>query len=210
VLFNSAVTRIPVGAAVMGLYIYPVVVAVLAAALTRERLNPLARVALVLGIGGVGISLGVSSESVTFVGGALAVCSGIAWAITVLVIERMTIVVSPITYSAVVLAGMSGSLGLAGVVTDSISMPDSASAWACVCLSGVAMAVGVSAFTGSVAHIGSTKASIGNTVEPPATGVIASVLLAEPLTAQLVVGSALVTTALAMLHLDNRRPIRPG
>lgn len=202
VIFNEALARMPAGAAVMGLYTYPVVVAVLAVTLGRERLRPLRLLALLLGLSGVFLALGVHARGVTLTAGILAVTSGLTWGVTIMIIQRSTTLVSATRYSAIVLTGMTASLGAIGLLTGSVTIPVSAPAWEWLAVSALAMAGGVTAWAGSIARIGPTRASIGNTVEPPATGLIAGVALGEQWTPQLFVGTVLVTCAVALLPVD--------
>jgi drug/metabolite transporter (DMT)-like permease len=186
----------------MGLYTYPVLVATLGWLLGYDRPTALSLAAIALGIGGVSLAVAPHGISTVSSGVILGVVSGITWAVLVLIIDRTRAAAHPLRFSAVVLPSMSLTLMSLTFLSGQATAPPNGSAWAWIFLSGVSMAIGVVAFAACVSVIGATRAAIGNTIEPPATALLASVLLGETFTPNLALGAGLVVIAMLLIRRE--------
>lgn len=208
VLFGEAIKRTSASATVMGLYIFPVVVAVLAVALRRDSIGAIGLLALLFGVTGVFLALGIHHRQTELWGVCLALLSGVTYGILILFISRATALAPPLHFSAIILTGMSASLTVLALLTRGDAAPVTGEAWRWVALSSIAVALGITAFAASVSRIGPTRASIGNTVEPPATALLAGIFLGDPMPVRLFVGTGFVAVALILLRNEQARRTR--
>jgi drug/metabolite transporter (DMT)-like permease len=207
VLFNQALSRVPASIAVFGLYTYPTMVALLALALGRERLRPAKLAALTLSLMGIALVLSVSTEGIRAVGVLFALASAGVWAIFVIASHRTSEEVHPVVFTAFVLTGAAVSLFVGTATIGTMHVP-TAHQWGWILLSAALPTVALGAFAAAMARVGATRASIGNTFDPPTTALLGALVLGEHLTPLQILGAGLVVGALAILPVAERQ--RPG
>jgi drug/metabolite transporter (DMT)-like permease len=191
---------VPAAVTAILLYIYPVVVTVLGWLLFREGLSLRSAVALVIAICGVVLVIGVTpSGHLDISGVAWGIGAGLLYAVYIVVGKHVLDDVTPLLSMAVVSSTAAVTLLVYGAITGSVRSFDAAG-WLTVFGAALLPTVlGATLFLFGLARIGPTRASILSTLEPVATGVLASVLLAERLSATQALGGASVLVAAALV-----------
>jgi drug/metabolite transporter (DMT)-like permease len=203
-LYNEAIHRLPAGVAVLGLYTYPAMVVVLSLLMGRERMSWIKLLALSLSLIGVALVLSVPTHGINSAGAILAVSSAGVWAIVLLAAEKPAQLVPPVLYAAAVLTGMAFSFDALGLASGRLDLSVHASAWVWLVLSALALLVGVAATAAAVARIGPVSVAIGNTIEPLATVLLATIILSERLSGLQLLGGGFVLVALGLIHLSSK------
>jgi drug/metabolite transporter (DMT)-like permease len=196
--YFTALLHASAGMVALLLYLYPALVALLAAACLGERLAPPRLAALALALVGTvlivraggsaepaGILLGIGAAviySVYIIAGTRLVPAGGA-------IEASTVVIAS---AAVVYLAAAGASGL--------RLPATAGGYVAVAaIAIVSTVVAIVAFFAGLDRIGPTAASTLSTLEPVVTVSLAATVLAEKLAAAQVAGGALVLAAVLLL-----------
>lgn len=203
--FFSALQFAPAGLVALLLYLYPALVAVLAALLLHERMTAAKVAALALALAGLALTVSpaLGSELGAFprlpTGIALGVAAAIIYAIYIVAGTRLTSRVPPVVLSAVI-------TGSAGVVFAAIAAwhgprwPATATGWAAVAaIALVSTVAAISLFFAGLARIGATQASTLSTVEPAFTIALAALVLDECIAAVQLAGGALILGAVLLL-----------
>ncbi len=205
-----------VGLVMILFYCYPVLVAVISAALGRERLTRV-RVAA-LAVAGFGLLLILGNQlgpeaHATAVGVALAGVAAVGHAIYLVAIRGGFDAVPTVQATSLVLAGglvISGSAAIATQGAD-VAGPwlTSPLAWlaiACVATFGALPKVWV---IGGVRIIGSTRAAVSMLVEPAVAVIVAALALGQVLSVVELAGGVLVLAAVVLVQLPPRSaPVR--
>lgn len=187
---------LPVSLAVLIFYIYPILTLILASLLDRQvpRLRDLAL--LLVAFGGLALALGVSFEQLDLrgvalvVGGAFAIASSFVGMARSLGDQDSMAVTFHMAISGALLALV------AALAAGALSLPSfDGTAW--LALAGVLVffCAGFFAIFRGIAMIGSVRAATIMNLEPVATIALAPLILAESLTAQQLVGAAIVIAA---------------
>ena len=188
---------------ITGLYV--VATPVFAALLLRQRIGRMTWAAVVLALAGLGVlTLGGFSigygEALTFVAAllfALHIVGLGAWSSSA---EAMGMTIIQLAAIAVVCFVVS--------VPDGIVLPDNGRDWlALVYMALVAGALAMAAQTWAQAHLPPTRSAIIMSMEPVFAAFFAVLLGGESLTARMLVGGAMVLTAMLVVELVPRRKI---
>lgn len=206
-----AFAAMAVGLVMVVYYTYPTLVALMAAALGRERLTAVRIFALVLVGAGLALVLGSQLDpgaNATPVGLALAAVAATCHALYLVVIRDGFDDVPAAQATSLVLAGglvISGSAALlisgSGVVGGWLTSPVALAAILCAGTIGALPKVWV---IGGVRLIGSTRAAVAMTVEPVVAVVVAAAALGQQLTAMELVGGAAILVAVVLAQLPPR------
>ncbi|HVC40737.1 MAG TPA: DMT family transporter [Candidatus Saccharimonadales bacterium] len=182
------------------LYVYPIVVVLLGWLLFRERLSLRSAGALLVATFGVVLVVGVTPSGRLDVGGvAWGIGAGLLYAMYIVVGKRVLNDVTPLLSMAAVLTTAAATLLAYGAITGSIRS-FVAAGWLTVFGAALLPTVlGATLFLFGLSRIGPTRASILSTLEPVATGVLASMLLAERISATRAVGGGCVLVAAALV-----------
>ena len=193
-LFFMALQHAP--AAVVGLvfYSYPLWTTLLALAIGLERYR--IRIALALICGTAGVSLIFSLKSSSLTGPLLALSAAVAVALFLIAVQKVSTGMDPFNIALWTATGAAISLSGVAVVTQS-SLPGRALPYAGAL--GFVTALAFVALYGSISRIGSSRSSIAMMLEPVTTVILAAVFLSESLTLRIILGAALVATALPLL-----------
>jgi drug/metabolite transporter (DMT)-like permease len=193
-LFFIALQHAP--AAVVGLvfYSYPLWTTLLALAVGLEGYRH--RVALALICGTAGISLIFSLHSTGLAGPLFALAAAVAVAVYLIAVQKASSGLDAFNVALWTATGAAISLTVVAIVIHG-SLPGSALPFAGAL--GLVTAIAFVALYGSINRIGSSRSSIAMMLEPVTTVVLAAIFLSESLTLRIVLGAALVVTALPLL-----------
>jgi drug/metabolite transporter (DMT)-like permease len=195
-----------VGLVMVIFYCYPVLVAVMSAALGRERLTPVRILALALACAGLAVALGsqLGPEAHATAAGVAATCH----AVYLVAIRGGFDDVPSVQATSLVLAGglvISGTAALViggpGVVGEWLASPV---AWAAILCAGTLGALPKVWVMGGVRLIGSTRAAVAMTVEPVVAIVVANLVLGQQLTVFELIGGAGILVAVVLVQLPPR------
>lgn len=187
------------------LYIYPVLVTLLAVAFGWERLDRRTLMLLVLAIAGLGITLGGNLQGQPF-GIALGILAACIYAIYIVIGGRLTQHSDPLAATLVVMAAAALGNSLFAAAGNS-ALPGTAAAWlatGAIALFSTVMAIGT--FLIGIKYIGASKASIISTLEPVITICLGVAFLGESVSLNQLVGGAMVLLAVVMLAQRPRSP----
>jgi drug/metabolite transporter (DMT)-like permease len=201
-----------VGLVMIIFYCNPVLVALLSAALGRERLTPV-RI-LALAVAGAGLALVLSSQlgpeaHATAAGVALACTAATCHALYLVTIRGGFDDVPGVQATALVLAGglaISGTAALliegGGVVGEWLASP---LAWAAILCAGTFGAALPKVWViGGVRRIGSTRTAVAMLMEPVVAVVVAAAVLGQELTELELAGGAAILVAVVLAQLPPR------
>lgn len=184
------------------LYIYPVLVTVLAVLLRWEVLDRRTFLLLLLATAGMVITLGGDLQGQPL-GIALALLAAAVYAVYILIGGRLTKGTDPLAGTLVVLAAAAvcnSALALAG----GAGLPGNATAWLAIgAIALFSTVMAVAAFLIGIKHVGPSQGSILSTLEPVITLCLGVALLGESITASQLLGGAMVLAAVILLA---RRP----
>ena len=199
--------RAPVALVTLLYFAYPLITAVGAALVYRERISLQRGIVLVVALTGVVLIVGLP-DSANLAGVILGLFAGLCVAGLILSSQYVMAEesVSPITLCAL----MFSSPVVVLVLVAPLRAPDfgmSGPAWGWgLCGVLVAATIPVGCFYAGVRRVGAAVAGLLSTGEPVITLVLAYVVLDESLTAVQLVGAALVVGSVAALSLQGRRP----
>ena len=208
--YFSAVEHISPALAVLLLYLYPGIVLLLSSALGRHR-PPLAGVgAIVLSLVGMALVVGRPTAALSLVGVLYAGGAAAVYAVYIVVGDRASAGLPPLTTSAFVALFATTSFAVVGTGTGTLRFDFSAHAW--LPIVGVAVfstVVAIGAFFAGMSVIGPTRASIMSMVEPVISIVAAWLLLRETMTPVQALGGAVVLVG-AVWGVTGTRRTSPG
>jgi drug/metabolite transporter, DME family len=210
--FYAALPRIGVAiATLIALCSAPVIVAVLSAIIARQPPRGIVLMALTCAIAGtlllVQIEPSAQQTQSNVVGGALfALLSGLLYALNVLIGSRLGAnsnvhPLQTVTFGFTFGAAVLGVIGL----RSGLSIGYSAQAWAGLAYLGVITTAGAYAlFYMGMRSTSSTAASIATLMEPLTATILAWLLFSEPLSSRVLLGGALLISAMLLLWWERR------
>ena len=199
--YFAALERLDASVLALLVYVFPVIVAVSAVALRRERASRRIAGALALSLGGLLLVLGAAG-GLDPVGTLLGLATAVVYSAYVLGSEGIAGRVSPLALSTLVCTGAAASLTAAGLAGGDLD-PASVSASGFVWLGGLAVVSTVGAiglFFAGLRQVGPTAASILSTLEPVVTVALAFVAFGESLGLAQLAGGALVIAAVLAIR----------
>ncbi|MFZ5897981.1 MAG: DMT family transporter [Bacillota bacterium] len=181
--YLSSVKYIPASLAALLLYSYPIFVTALSYFVNKEKLTVLRSFSIGLCSVGTAMVLGVSFDTVNFLGVFLALTAAVVYSCYIVLGNRVVIQLSPMVTSAFVSLFASLSLLVIALSTGTLEFRLSLDAWAAICAIALfSTVVAMFTFFQGLKLIGSTRASIISTAEPLVTVAFAAVLWHEKLT----------------------------
>jgi drug/metabolite transporter (DMT)-like permease len=189
-------------------YSYPAWVAVLSALRGREALSGQRALALTLSLAGIGVMVGLpgTGDATSAIGVGLALVSALLYAMYIPMIDYLGRDVPPAVTSTFVCVGAAVILAVAAVATGGLALREAPIAWLGIGLMAVVSTViAFMFFLHGLAAIGPVRTAIISTVEPFWGAFLASIVLAQPLSAHTLGGGALVAAAVILLNLPTRR-----
>src|SRR3954454_18950800 len=204
-LFFGALERTSAPLASLVHYAHLVLVVGVAAMIGRERLTRRRLVALVGIFGGVAL-VGGAAASPDGLGIAMALGSAGAYAVYILLSDRLLRDADPIALAAYLTGGAATSFFVAGGLLGSLGTVGGAAGLACLVGAALIGSVfAVTSFLKGVRLVGPSTASLLVTVEVPVTIALAAVVLKQHLTPAQLAGAGLVVAAIVTMQLRRRR-----
>ncbi|WP_370619733.1 EamA family transporter [Mumia sp. Pv 4-285] len=210
-LYFSALTRIDAALVALLLYIYPVLVMVVAVALGRERAPGRRIGALVVALVGIGLVLGgAASGRLDAVGVLLGLGAGVTYTAYILVGDRVTGDVPPLALAALVCTGATATFVLLGAVRGGTDLTFEPSGWLWLAAIALISTVGgILLFFAGMARVGPSMAAILSILEPVVTVVAAALVFGEMLSAVQWFGGLLVLAAVVAVQWPPRTTPAP-
>lgn len=180
------------------LYVYPVLVTILAVLFGWEKLDRRTFVLLSVAVVGLAITLGDNLQGEPL-GIMLGLGAAAVYAVYILIGGRLTLDTDPLAATLVVMAAAAlgnGTLAIAG----GSSLPSGASAWWAIgAIALFSTVIAIAAFLVGIKYIGAAQASIISTLEPVITLGLGVTLLEETVSGGQLVGGAMVLAAVVLL-----------
>lgn len=201
-LFFAALQRAPAGVVALIFYSYPLWTVLIGFA---TKLEPFRwRLVIALVVGSIGVAVVFSPEGGGLAGPLFALGAAVAVAIYFIVIQILLRDVEPAPAAFWTSAGAAITTSIGALI---VRDPLPADAIA----PGVALAA-ASAFAfitlnAAVARIGASRSAVAAMLEPIATIILAALLLDEEVTTRVLIGAALVVSALPVLALSSDRKV---
>lgn len=193
--YFSAIRYIPASLAALILYLYPVIVALLAVLVEKEPFSLKMVAPSLLSLIGIAVVLGTPLEQVDWFGVLLAFGAAVVYSVYIILGRRVVAQIPAIVTSAFIAAFAAMSFLTFGGITGSLDFDLSLQSWAVVL--GVVLfstILAMATFFAGMDIIGSTRASILSTIEPVITIGFSALLLQEKLSWVQGVGALLVLT----------------
>ena len=204
----SALRYIPAATMIFLFYTYPAWVTVISALRGGEPLTGRRLLALGLSLAGIAVMVGLpgtDSASVATPGVLLALAGALLYALYIPMIDRLGRELSPALTAAFATSGAAVILAVAALATGGVSARQPAIVWQMIVLLAVVCTViAFIAFLRGLAAIGPVRTAIVSTVEPFWGALLASVVLAQPLSSRTLTGGVLVAAAVVILNLPPR------
>ncbi|CAN5663671.1 DMT family transporter [soil metagenome] len=199
-LYFAALERAPASVVGLVFYSYPLWTNIIGFATGLEQFGP--RPIVALGLGGSGVALVFSLGEVNAAGLLLALAAAIAVAVYFVTAQVLVRGVDPVDAAVYTAAGAAVALGVCSLVTVQ-GIPAAALPWAGAI--GLVTAIAFITMYSALVRLGSARTSIAQMLEPVATVLLAAVFLAEPITGKVVLGAALIVSALPILATGKAR-----
>jgi drug/metabolite transporter (DMT)-like permease len=183
------------------LYIYPVLVTMLAVAFGWDRLDRRTLVLLLLAIAGMAITLGGHLHGQPL-GIALGLLAAAIYAVYIVLGGRLTQGTDPLVATLVIMSAAAVGNGFFALVGGA-ALPADATAWLAIGAIAFATAIAIASFLIGIKYIGAAQASIISTLEPVITICLGVALLGEAVSGGQLVGGGMVLAAVVLLA---RRP----
>ena len=199
----QSVARISASLAVLLLYSYPPLVALLSAAFLHERLGSIKLVAVATSLAGTLLIVGLPSGQVTLTGCLFGLGAGLSLAVYIVLASRAARGVATLTATAWLQLGAAIAI-LPVLLTLTGSSPRLGGAgW--VVVVGLASGLAATLFLGGVQRLTPTVASIASTIEPISTAALAAAILGVTVTGVQLAGGLLIVAALLIISLAGMR-----
>lgn len=180
------------------LYIYPILVALLAVLFGWEKLNRRTLILMALAMAGIAITLGGKLQGQPL-GIGLGVLAAAVYAVYILLGNRLTQDTHPLAATMVVLSVAALGNGVFAVVGGA-GLPHTVSAWLAIgAIALFSTVIAIAAFLSGIKRIGAAQASIISTLEPVITLVLGVALLDESISVSQLLGGTLVLVAVVLL-----------
>ncbi|HZW14589.1 MAG TPA: DMT family transporter [Noviherbaspirillum sp.] len=188
------------------LYVYPILVTLMAVAFGWEKLDRRTLQLLALAVVGMAITLGDNLQGQPL-GIVLGLLAAAVYAVYIVVGGRLTQNTDPLAATLVVMAAAAvgnGALALAG----GSSLPSGVTAWLAIgAIALFSTVLAIASFLIGIKYIGPARASIISTLEPVITLCLGVALLGESVSGGQLVGGTMVLAAVVMLSLRPRAPL---
>lgn len=192
-LYISSVRFIPASLAALLLYVYPVIVTVIAVLTHQEKFSSYKLSGLLLSTFGLVMVLGVALQGINVLGVGLALASAFVYAIYIIIGNKVLQTTTPLVSTTIISTSAALTYGVIGLPLGGATWNLSAGTW--MGIAGIALfstIIAMLTFFQGMKHIGASSASIISTLEPVMTAILAIILLNEHLTLVQVLGGVLV------------------
>lgn len=203
-LFFAALERAPAGVVALIFYSYPLWTVLIGFA---TRLEPFKwKLVGALVVGSIGVAIVLSPESGGWAGPLFALGAAVAVAVYFVLMQVVLRDVDPSPAAFYTSAGAAVTTTAAWLIGRD-PLPSEAVVPA-LALAGASAFAFITLYA-AITRIGSSRAAVAAMVEPIATLVLAAVLLDEEVTTRVLIGAALVLSALPLLALAGNRQVAP-
>ena len=195
--YFTALNHASAGLVALLLYAYPTLVCLLAAAFLKETLSP--RVVALLATSFVGIALTLGGGHGTPLGFGLGLAAALIYSVYIIVGARELKGTDALASTTVICLSAAATMLVASLFREP-SFPGAATGWIPLALIAlVSTVLAILAFFAGLKRVGPAVASIGSTLEPVVTVVLAWLVLGEAIAPVQLVGGALVLGSAAWL-----------
>ena len=189
------------------LYIYPILVTILAVFLGWEKLDRRMLMLMTLACFGLAITLGGKLQGQPL-GIMLAISAAGIYAVYILLGNRLSRDTHPLAATVVILATAAAANGTMAIVGDA-TLPSNVGGWLAIgAIALFSTAIAIAAFLSGVKRIGASQASIISTLEPIITLTIGASVLGEKASGSQLLGGAMVLIAVILLAQKPTRSTR--
>lgn len=188
------------------LYVYPVLVTILAVAFGWEKLDRRTFFLLLLAVTGLAVTLGGNLQGQP-IGIVLGLLGAAIYAIYIVIGGRITQGTDPLAATLVIMAAAALGNGAFALAGDS-ALPAGVGAW--LAIGAIALfctVMAIASFLVGIKHVGPAQASIISTLEPVITLCLGVALLSESVSAGQLTGGAMVLAAVVLLALRPRKQL---
>lgn len=203
-LLFEAIDRLGSSLAILLLYSYPSIVAVISVVSGRERLSTPKVVGIALSLVGTLLVIGGTGGSVTTAGLAFGLGSGLALALYITAADRTSKGMTPLAATAWIQLG--AAVAITPVVLSRGGFGGGDTPWWSIWI-GVASGTAALLFIMAVSRVTPTIASVSSTVEPICTAILATLFLDDSLSGRQLLGGVLIVSA--VLTVSRRPRARP-
>lgn len=204
--FASSLTYLPASLASLLLYMYPVIVSILAIVLGQDQLSWCKASALAISCSGLLLVLGVTFEGISSVGLAWGMIANITYSLYILAGNVLLREIEPIVVTTYVCTSAAVLFSFVAISTGEFVYTLPLQGW--LALIGIvvfATIVGIVGFFAGMTRTGPANASIISCVEPAITVVMSMFLLGESITPLQAGGGFLLLLGVIMLQRSGRR-----
>lgn len=206
--YLTALKYASAGLVALLLYLYPVLVALLAVLLLHERLTLVKGTALALALAGTALTVGPAGGQA--LGIVLAIAAAVIYSVYIMVGTQVLKHVSAVQSSTVIFAAAGLSAGTLMLI-DGPRLPASGAGWLAIgAIVLLATVLPVATFLAGLDRIGPTNAAMLSTLEPVVTVLLAAWLLHEKLEWLTVLGGGLILAAVLLLTGSELRRAQAG
>ncbi|MDH7478950.1 MAG: DMT family transporter [Syntrophomonadaceae bacterium] len=205
--FFLAVKLIPVSLAIMILYTYPTMVALVETLMHKQKITRPRLLALLLSTIGLGLILGATLEGINFQGAALGLCAATFYTAYLVYGNQISRNHHPLLTTGYIASFAAIGYSVLALITGSFSLGFDPVGWASIiglALLGTALGI-LTLFTG-MRWLRPGEVAIISTIEPVFTVVCAALLFAEPVMPLQLVGGLMVLAAIITIQL-NPQPV---
>lgn len=196
--YFAALRHASAGLTALLLYLYPVLVTLLAALLGRQPLSGRKLLAVAVAFGGTLLTIGGSLAG-SPLGIALGLAAALIYAVYILAGERLTARAGALAASTVIMLAAAGVFGILAAVAAS-PLPASPAGWGAVLgIVFLSTILGMVGFFAGMARLGAADAATLSTLEPVVTVVLAALFLGEAVGVWQMAGGALILGAVVVL-----------
>ena len=207
-LFFGALERTSAPLASLVHYAHLVLVVGVAAMIGRERLTRRRMLALVGIFGGVAL-VGGAAVNPDLIGVGMALGAGAAYAVYILLSDRLLRDADPLALAAYLTAGAATSFLVVGGALGSLGTVGGSSGLICLVVAALVGSVfAVTSFLEGVRLVGPSTASLLVTVEVPVTIALAAIVLKQHLTPTQFLGAGVVVAAIVAMQLRSKPKLR--
>ncbi|WP_019998510.1 EamA family transporter [Aureimonas ureilytica] len=208
--FIGSVAYVPVAVAVLVFFTHPVLIAVAAHVLGRERLTRRRLVLALAALVGIAITLGQGMGEIDLRGVMLAALASAAITVIILLGDRvMRSGVGSVSMNFAMTVPVAALAVLVTTIAGAWAFPSTLLGWVGLVGAGVGTAVGMLAFFAAFDLIGPVRATMLSNTEPLLGIVVAAIVLGEHLQTYQWGGVLLVVAALVMFEAAGGRRVKP-
>jgi drug/metabolite transporter (DMT)-like permease len=201
--YFAALTRISAGLTALLLYLYPALVVLLTAVLTRTQPSRVATTCVAVATLGTLLTIGPVGGG-EWLGVVLGLGSAVSYSVYIVVSSKQVLGVGPFATSGVVMGGAAAVYDV-GALGTRAALPSSLAAWlALLAVAVVGTIIAVSAFFAALSRLGPADTAVISTFEPVVSVTVAAAALGERLSLVQLVGGVLVLAAVITLARSGR------